>query len=174
LVVSTCYVASEYHTSFIFDRVLYSAAVLLCCCGSAILLLARFLSADPASTGSADHKAIPLEERRASQSQSRGTSLDDSRDGPRPYSLAQGRKLRLLFLLLVSLICVRVVILFYVLRDVQCAGQGYQVGTCRPPPTLARRMELTQKVFVTICPGFVRTCAKETLSERPRRRRCRC
>jgi len=122
LVVGTILLSRSVPTTFAFDKPIHTSIVILASCAAAIIALSRFLPKD----GGRSHKgqqydAVPLNDiGRSHGSQEPSPSAEDVRY---PSSL---RRLRILFLTLVTTICLRVEVLREVLANTQCAGRSWE------------------------------------------------
>lgn len=122
--LGTIIVTNTVKTTFAFDKTVHSSIATLACSGGAVIGLSRWLPRD----GSRSHRggkyeAVPLAEvgrPHASREPSPGPE-----DVEHPSSL---RKLRIVFVLLVTLLCIRVELLRDVVRNVQCGKASWEAA----------------------------------------------
>lgn len=109
-------------TSFAFDKTVHSSIATLACCGGAVIGLSRWLPRDNSrSHQGGQYESVPLGE--IGQPHASREPSPCREDVAYPSSL---RKLRIVFLLLVILLCVRVAVLREVLRNVQCTKASWE------------------------------------------------
>lgn len=124
LVLGTVAVASSVPSSYAFDKTVHSSIATLLCSGGAIVGVSRWAARHSRTSGheGRQYEALRLEQVGQARS-SRAPSPSRAQDATHPSSL---RKLRILFLLLVLLICARVAVSREVVRNVQCAKTSWE------------------------------------------------
>ena len=122
LVVGTALLTRSIPTTFALDKPIHTSIVLLASSAAAIIVLSRLLPRDGGrSHNGQEYHALSLEDvGRSHNSREPSPTPDDVRY---PSSL---RKLRILFMILVSAICARVGIWQHVLGNTQCAGFSWE------------------------------------------------
>ncbi|KAK5124244.1 hypothetical protein LTR85_001947 [Meristemomyces frigidus] len=122
LVAGTVLLTRSVPTTFAFDKPIHASIIILASCAAAVIGLSKFLPND----GGRSHKgqqydALPLGEvGQPHSSREPSPSPEDVR-----YSSSL-RKLRILFLALVTFICLRVEVFRRILANTQCAGQSWE------------------------------------------------
>ncbi|KAI5366532.1 Putative glycosyl transferase CAP10 domain-containing protein [Septoria linicola] len=125
LVVGSAILSRAIPTSFAFDRPIHSCTAILAGAGGAVVASSRWLPKDHEERGRKDRRQygqLPLTEvgrRHASRESSPAVEAVT-------YASSQ-RKLRILVVLLVALICLRVELLRQVVDNVQCATNHWNV-----------------------------------------------
>lgn len=119
--LGTVAVTNTAKSTFAFDKTVHSSIATLACSGGAIVGLSRWLSREGNRTHKGgEYDAVPLAE--VGQPHASRDPSPSPEDVKYPSSL---RKLRLVFLLLVALLCVRVEVLREVMRNVQCSKASW-------------------------------------------------
>ncbi|KAK4499138.1 hypothetical protein PRZ48_009650 [Zasmidium cellare] len=123
LVLGTVAVTNTAKSTFAFDKTVHSSIATLACSGGAIIGLSRWLPRDGNRTHKGgQYEAVPLAE--VGQPHASRDPSPNPEDVTYPSSL---RKLRILFLLLVVLLCMRVEVLREVIRNVQCSKASWEL-----------------------------------------------
>ncbi|KAK6438384.1 hypothetical protein LTR95_005410, partial [Oleoguttula sp. CCFEE 5521] len=124
LVAGTYELTSTIGTTFASSKPVHSSVVLLFSLAAALLVISRFLPrAEHHKRDGRAYNAVPLEDVHTDQTSRRRSSTPGFQDVAYPSSL---RKLRLVFLVLVAVICARVAVLQQVLANVQCARRTWE------------------------------------------------
>ena len=117
LILGTVILTNTIPTSFAFDRPVHSSTAILAGAGGAVLALSRWLPKDQEERGR-KYERLPLTEVGRSRERSPKQQEDVT------YA-SSPRKLRILFLVLVGLLCLRVELLRRVVDNVQCASKNW-------------------------------------------------
>ncbi|KAK6437977.1 hypothetical protein LTR95_005821 [Oleoguttula sp. CCFEE 5521] len=124
LVAGTYQLTSTIGTTFALEKPVHSSIALLSSLAAVLLVISRFLPrAEQHKRDGHGYNAVPLEDVHTDQTPRRRSSTPGFQDVAYPSSL---RKLRLVFLLAVTVICARVAVLQHVLANIQCARRTWE------------------------------------------------